>query len=368
MATHKDFADWYRAASVTPSPELLDARWKGVEQAAAALTRSSLTSLLRLYCTRPEAGFKAPEFLDTAFRNQDATFPNRDNIEELRVLAGAILRQSVESNSSASTAAALGIVSSSFGSRRDTLTTLDHLRAAERFLATRGEATRDIKTSPQVNLAPMTKERYEQLMPAAVFAPNQTPSARDPLFNTFAEQTTKLNQSFAELSSALWRIIQAQREELNILWWLQAKVSRDLEVPFSKLPRQQASIIFPMELADLTVFLPGPAAIFGVVVAALMDTKSKSDGLTVAEGVNSLPRNWREQRVANLQLNTDRATLCPVLFAMAKSLDTDGEAEWLPIYRKQCDVKIEQPVSHPDLAVQVYNESLFLRALSEIEA
>jgi hypothetical protein len=99
MAIHKDFADWYRAASVTPSAELLDARWKGVEVLAATLDATGLVTLLKLHAVRPQAGYKVPEFLDAAFRAEDPTFPIRDHIEELRILSGAIVRQTMETSS-----------------------------------------------------------------------------------------------------------------------------------------------------------------------------------------------------------------------------------------------------------------------------
>src|SRR5258708_4145125 len=128
MAIHKDFADWYRAASLTPAVDLLEARWRGVEAAAGALNALGPGELLRLHARQPQAGYKAPEFLDAAFRREDASFPNRDNTEELRVLAGAILRQVFEANGPLAVISALGLVSSSFGSRRQTVATPDHVR------------------------------------------------------------------------------------------------------------------------------------------------------------------------------------------------------------------------------------------------
>jgi hypothetical protein len=365
MTVHKDFADWYRAASVTPSAELLDARWKGVEALASTLDGPTLSILLKLYAVRPGAGYKAPEFLDAAFRGHDSTFPNRDNSEELRVLAGAILRQAVEIDGRTATSAALGIVSSSFGSRRETLPSLDHLWAAEEYLANKGGAVREIKTVPQVRATQMTKEKFEELMPAAIFSAGALPAIRDPLLNTFADHTNRNNLALGQLNTSLWRVIQAQREELNMLWWLQTKASRDLEQPFSKIARPQASIVLPMELADLTIFLPGPSAVLGLIVAALELTPIVATDATAAEAVNAAPRDWRERRVAQLQ--PDVAELCPISLALARSLDTDGTTEWLPVFRKQCDVKIEVPAKLADIATQLYNERLFLRALAELK-
>jgi hypothetical protein len=363
MAIHKDFADWYRAASVTPSAELLEARWQGVEAAAADLDASGLVALLKIHAALPQAGYKVPEFLDAAFREQDPTFPNRDNLEEIRILSGAIVRQLIESDGSLAISAALGLVSSSFGSRRQKVTTPDHIKWAEEYVAHKGASVRDIGAAPELKIEPMRKERFDELMPTAIFATNQVPQLREPLFNTFNDESVRLSNDLAPFGAEIWRIVQVQREELNMLWWLQTKVSRDLRIPFVELDERQAAIVLPKELANLTVFLPGPAAILGMILASLETSRTDGDGMSIAAAVNSTPRTWREKFSA-AQTPTGLGDLCPVSLAIAKSLDTDGEMDWLPVYRKQCDVKIDQDVARTELAAQVYTECLFSKSLS----
>jgi hypothetical protein len=150
-----------------------------------------------------------------------------------------------------------------------------------------------------------------------------------------------------------------------MLWWLQTKVSRDLRVPFLELDERQATVVLPKELADLTVFLPGPAAILGMILASLEVTRTDSAGMSIAAAVNGTPRAWRE-KLSTEQNVLGLDDLCPVSFAIAKSLDTDGEADWLPVYRKRCDVKIEQNVARTELAIQVYTECLFSKSFSRI--
>jgi hypothetical protein len=362
MAIHKDFADWYRAASVTPSAELLEARWKGVEAAAAALDALGLVTLLKLHAVRPQTGYKAPGFLDAAFRAQDPAFPNRDNIEELRILSGAIVRHILEADGNLAISAALGLVSSSFG-RRQTVTTPDHIRSADEYLARKGGAVREIGPVPNLKIEPMGKQRFEELMPTATFALNQVPQLRDPLLSTFNDETVRLSNHLIPYGASMWRVVQVQREELNMLWWLQTKVSRDLRVPFFEFDERQATVVLPKELADLTVFLPGPAAILGMILASLEVTRTDGAGMSVATAVNSAPRAWREKLTAE-ENPVALGDLCPVSLAIAKSLDTDGETDWLPVYRKQCDVTIEQTVARTELAAQVYTERLFSRSLS----
>src|ERR1051325_9178723 len=61
MPMPKDFADWYRTASISPTQELLEQRWKGIEEVAADLTASQLIALLRMSMIRQTADFRDPE-------------------------------------------------------------------------------------------------------------------------------------------------------------------------------------------------------------------------------------------------------------------------------------------------------------------
>jgi hypothetical protein len=367
MAIHNNFADWYRAASITPSAELLAARWEAVAALASALDAEKIVILLKLYVSKPAPGFSAPDWMDETFRKHDTTFPSRDNVEELRVLAGAILRQTIELDDRISVAVALGLLSSTFGNRAQQIPSNDHVEAARKFLATKAEAMRSPTTQPAVKVANPTTERREALLPTALFAANPPLALREPIVNAFNEQTNNTNTALTQLSAALWRINQMQREELNMLWWLQSQVSRDLGKPFAELENGVAQIILPLELSDLTVFLPGPVAVPGLLMAALRLAPSGRNKISIAQAINTVPADWREKRVAKMPLPVFGPSVCPLTLALHRSLDTDAPADWLPVYRKQSDVSIEVHASPLIVAYALYTEALFQRALVGIK-
>jgi hypothetical protein len=367
MAMHNNFADWYRAASITPSTELLAARWEGVEELAVHLDTEEIVILLKLYVSKPVPGFQAPDWMDKAFREQDTTFPSRDNVEELRVLAGAILRQAIEVDGPISVAIALGLVSSTFGNRVQQIPSNEHVDAARKYLATKADAMRSADAQPVVRVANPATERREALMPAAVFAANPPLALREPIVNAFNEQTNNTNTALSALSAALWRVNQMQREELDMLWWLQSQVSRDLGKPFADLENGVGQIILPLELSDLTVFLPGSVAIPGLLMAALRLAPSGKDEISIAQAINAVPASWREKRVAEMPLPVAAPSVCPLTLALHRSLDTDAPTDWLPVYRKQSDVSIEVHASPLSVAYALYTEALFLRALVGIQ-
>lgn len=317
-----------------------------------------------MFCTRPPPGFTTPDFLDEAFRQHDNTFPTTGNQQELRVLAGAILRQAIENKHKTAIAAALGLVCGSYG-RDGELPTTEHTKAAESFLAAHGAELRDVTSMPKFKATGLSKERFDELMPAAVFAPNQTPSARDPLFNTLYEQTNNLTSDIDRYSSPIWRIIQVQREELNILWWLQARFSRDLKSAFTEMTDAQGCLIIGTELADLTVLLPGSGAILGVIIAAQSYTKTSQSQITVIDAVNASPRQWRKVRSAQHDM-ASIGELCPILLAISKSLETNGDSDWLPVYQRYSDVAINRAAQAIEFSFELYHELLFSRAIVEL--
>jgi hypothetical protein len=246
------------------------------------------------------------------------------------------------------------------------LPAVEHVKIAEKFIAQRALSIREVKQRPVLQSAALPKERYDELLPPAVFAANATPNLRDPLFNILNEQASKINQNINRFTGTLWNIVQAQREELNLLWWLQNKFSRDLQQPFSQLTVSEASLVLATEVADLTTFIPGPAAVLGILVSALDCAKDGKPECTILGAVNSSPRPWRELRAIKLgEIGID--DLCPVLLAISKSLETDGERDWLPVYRKISDVHIEEMTPPIRIALQLYTERLFLRAISELK-
>lgn len=362
MAAHRDFADWYRAASVAPEPELLEQRWAAVEEIAPTLSAAPIVALLRLFAIRNPGEPQAPDFLEAALRKHDPAYSSRGNSEELRVLAGAVLRQCIETGASNAVAAALGLLSASFGTRAGRLPTAQHLSAAETYLAQCAVSVRESKAPGAIRAASLTRERYDELVPNDAFQ-------KVPMFTAITEAATRAASGQSQLQAGLasvWRATQVLREELNFLWWLQARFSRDLKKPFEEFSGPEASYVFAMEISDLTVFIPAPDAILGLIVSSLALTKREAPECKLIDAVNAPAKAWRERRNPAAEIQ-NFADLCPLLLAMARSLDTDGVAEWVPVYKKQCDVQLDQEMPLSDIAAQVYRERLFTRAMSEIK-
>ena len=366
MSLYASFSDWYRSAGVAPPEGLLRKRWAGVEKLAKAPEAGGLLALVRLFVLPSAREAWVPEGFREAFFEEDDQFPSHGNLEEIKVLAGAVLRCVIEATEHMATVAALGLVCGAFGDRLATVRQPEHVEAANRRLLERARAVRESGRAARFKAPTVSKEAVAGLLPQAVFAGN-LPALQDPLVAALLELNGSVVEGLVQVAQALdhlSHIVRVREEELNILWWLQAAFSRDLEKPFSEVGYEAGVLVFPMELADLTTFVPGPETATAVLLQALRiaGAPAPSERASLAVVTNRTPRSWREHIRERHAIDAVGA-LCPVLLAIHKSLDTHGPDEWLPVYRMACDVSIDVPLGIAQMSAQLYRERLLLRLL-----
>ncbi len=369
MSVHRSFADWYRSASVSPPEGLLEKRWVAVERVAKESDPATVLDLVRLFALSTSTERDVSDKFKDAFRAEDDAFPSKGNLLELRVLAGAVLRQIIEGGGDGAILPSLGIVCASFGPRAAALPEREHLVAAEQFLVTRATTIRERQDPIGVETKALSKARFLELIPADRFTANSLPGLQEPLLAALAEIGTTLASIGTQTQRSmdqLLHLIKSQDEELNILWWLQTAFSRHLSTPFDAIGWQAGVLVLPMEFADLVALLPGPDSAVAVLAYALQRAGVPDKAhVTVATAVNATPRDWRERMSTAHHLESVDA-ICPVLFALQKSLATERSGDWLPVYRKACDIRADKEVPALELAVQLYRERL-LRAAFKMD-
>src|SRR5260370_8476461 len=155
MAMHQNFADWYRSAALTSPEGLLKNRWAGVQDIAKQIKPSTATLLLSfamLFALPNVTESAVPGGFRDAFKAHDDNFASRDNLQEIRVLAGAILRLVIEQRQSLSPLAALALTCGSFVPREAVTLEREHLAAAQRFLVQHSRTTHTSLTPPPPKL------------------------------------------------------------------------------------------------------------------------------------------------------------------------------------------------------------------------
>jgi hypothetical protein len=370
MVIHQQFGDWYRSATLTPTEDLLQKRWTGIEDLVKQPTAPQLLGLAKLFTLPHATEAVIPAGFRESFRAHDDLFPLRDNLQELRILAGIVLRFVIETKEHWAPLAALAIACGSFGAREANLPGREHLQAAERFLVEYSRKSRASTEPAPLKIPTLTKAKMAETLQQGFFAVNQTPNLYEPLLNTLADLASSFSATLKQAQSAiheLTELAKVREEEVSILWWLQTHFSRSLQKSFSEMGYLTGTLVLPMELADLTVFVPGSEVAVAVLVHALMlaGAPSSSETLTIVNATNGTPREWRENVCEKYKIDAS-GLLTPVLMALHKSLETEGRDEWLPVYRKACDIPGDRPLPLLQISLQLYRERMLLRALSEV--
>jgi hypothetical protein len=368
MAIHQQFGDWYRPAAVTPAEGVLDKRWKGVEEIAKQPDPNQLLDLARLFVMPNAPESSVPVGFRESLHAHDDFFPLKGGLQELRVLAGIVIRLVIEGAHPLAPLAALALVCGSFGAREALLPDREHLDFAQRFLVKYSRRTRESTSPVPIAIPALTSETFSQMFNATWFQTNQTTNLRDPLLNALNEIVSTFSSSLGQAQKAIDQLTQAAKvreEEVGILWWLETQFSRDLKKSFSDLGYASGALVLPKELADLTISVPGSDVAIAVLAhaLALSGAPAISEEISIANTTNETPRDWREalcvDKVGSLGI------LSPVLLAIHKSLETDGRDEWLPVYRKACDIPVDRPFPIIQISLQLYHERMLLRAFRE---
>jgi hypothetical protein len=368
MARHPHFADWYRPSGIAPSEEVLDKRWAGVEEAAGKATTLLLLELAALFTVPGRDESTVPNEFRQAFKNHDDDLSARGNLQELRILAGATLRFLIEQENTMSPLAALALTCGAFATREKAVPYSDHLRTANRFLVSHSRNIRESDTKAIGSLPSFSKAKFTETLPADLFAPNQLPQIHDPLLKTLVSMGADVSTTLKQFQSSINEITRGSRihdEDIGMLWWVQTRFSRDLEKPFLEVGHVAATLLFPIELADLTR-LPFPSAGATSLLAMALNLAgaTSSQRVTIGNAVDALPSDWRTQVCAK-DIATPVATLSPLLGAIRRSVDSGLAADWVSMFRNDCEIPTDQPFPLLYVAVQLYRERMLSRAYLE---
>ncbi len=385
---HRYFADWYRIATIEPQPDVLDKRWEAISGVVGSLDVDQAFELVRLFYGSPRTEARFVERYRDAFKARDVTFPMRDNDAELRVLAGATIVSLLDGRGGpVADAAALAMVCGDCRGRRPGERIADMLGEARGYLSGRSadlRAPRVVKTAvaPTLDVDAVLEPLRSALEARQTRDPGfegileplqQTVRGKQiPILEIISDAIHSVAAAVAEVAAETGQVIheqsqrfRLQREDTDILWWLFAEHSRDLGHRMAELPLPGACLLAGKELADLTQVLPGPLAAAGVLDKMLRVVEPQLRGATaIQEAVNGTPRGWRAgwARTADCERVED---LCPVLFAVRRSLDTNGPDDWTPPVAKVTGVDPHAAIGPLDLAVQVYEERLLVSAIRQ---
>lgn len=367
---HKNFGEWYRQLSLACTDESLRKRWLGVEGWVATM-RANVPALLetvRIFRGIPEKTSR-DAFLK-AFREQDATFAQRDNGHEQQVLAGAALVHCVgerkkpdhEASVRAAVLAATALEASSLRVV-DANKTLDEQGCEVRAgLHTIAQEHRRRRAFDAVLLSTEEEATFKQTIGANYPDLNQLRAAIEKPFQTLLDAILRAESA---LDTAAHRLRCAD-EETNILWWLLGGSSKDLDKPWSAL-LAAAPLVAAWELADLTDVALGPqdaAALLERALPEAIGNKTKEQPLHVY--VNAVPEEWAKVRVS--KLDAQAFDLAPLSLALSKRVEGSSSTTWQSFFESVSGLKAGTTLPPERVARLAYNEAMLFRTLANVES
>jgi hypothetical protein len=175
------------------------------------------------------------------------------------------------------------------------------------------------------------------------------------------DQVTQLAGIALDAIEKLSFRLRVQEEENDILWWLFSEVSRDLKRPFRDLERGAAALIAASELADLTAFTPGPSSAEAMLRRVLQ--VGGGDATMLSSAVDGLDRDWKRRAVKPFAALGGAVSLCPVHLVAAKSAEAAKPEDLASLVRAVSGINLDEDVEGVALALQFYQERMFLRAV-----
>lgn len=363
MDTH--FGQWYSTANIDPDDELLKKRWEGIEAFSKTLAPSSLLELARLFHAKPPGDRDFEKAFRIPFFESDKAFKMQDNDIELAVLAGATLARVLSGkNRDHGVVAAFAIVCPSLQGKTKSATVPDVQNRARDYLASRSAS---LRTSAAKSRERISVPQIDELLNTISegLAANTLPTINEPLTKCLQ----RLGTATQKVIKSVNKIQHDQllyREESDMLWWVQGQHSRDLEVPIEQIDLAAASLVAGKELADITKVLPGPFSTQAFLHQILLREGSDIQSVvTLTSAINNSDREWRKEWAQHFA-ESETIDLCPILFAVKKSLETDNPKSWHAPFKNATKLSASLKIEPVALAAQAYEECLFTRAFNNM--
>lgn len=368
---HKNFGEWYRQVSIPCTDENLKKRWAGIESWVTT-SRAEVAALLetvRIFRGLPEKTSREA-FLE-AFREQDATFAQRDNAHEQQVLAGAALVHCVrttkktedDGNLRAAVLAATALEASSLRPANTNKTLDEQAGEVRAGLHTIAQDQRRRRPFDTILLSSEEETAFKTVITTNAADHNQLRASLEKAFRTLL---SAVNRSEAVLDAAAHGIRCAD-EETNILWWLAGGSSKDVDEPWSAL-KNAAPLIAAWELADLTDVALGPQDAAALLRRALPDANgdniNKEQALHVY--VNAVPDKWAKSCVA--KLDTQALDLAPLSLALSKRVESNSTS-WQSFFESVSGGLRAGTMLAPERVARLaYVEAMLFRTLAHVES
>jgi hypothetical protein len=347
--------EWYRILSIQNlTTEIIETRSTSIKKILKTKDIGWFFNCIRLFVGKQISDQNFIDEMTKIFLEEDPLFKQKDNLLELRVLAGAVINEIIETpkhKEKITTAIALKCIL--FGINTKNLINTEIITRADTFIAEESLRQRefdDKRTTINLSIEPSI--------------PDTNPATLIAMFTKINEQLHKASIALNEKSDYNSRRIQVLEEESNIHWWIFRCFSNILNKPLKDVEYEIGSIIVGKELNNLTLILPWPIAFEEYLKKVIYDNfqSEKNKEILLKDAINTLIRLKIDF------LSKDNTSLigniCPLLTAYSLANQSGDETGWFSFFEKNTDIKSTIKLSCIELAKQSFFESMLLKSLN----
>lgn len=349
---HENFSEWYEGLSLGQDESFLESRWAAVEAVVADATKETLEKLVRLaFRTKP-----ANDVAELRAKFAGEITPPGD--EELTVLAGAALVWAMHPDDDNRALAAAMITTASCGGLRELKSPIDLVGMATE---TNRELSEVARRRPSLHVGKAVATALDKTeVENAIKQANEVNAGTglQALADTINKALGKVTRRQAAVEAEFQRYTELQDEELEILWWLHGGYSTDFQDDFAEVPAPLRPLGFARELASLTMVLPGPTAVSALFTRAGVSTAPVQ---TIVAAVQEMPVDWLDIALGDLQKDSISAITTPILFALLRRKELDGDQGWSTAWSKLTSMAESATLESLPLAEAAYREFVVAR-------
>lgn len=343
-----NFADRYKAAGLTPGPEIIRLRQEPFDKLRKAMSVDRVITLVRLLFGLSEPDKSNNTWFREAFAETDPSFSMLDNAREAAVLSSCLLSAAFQEHDKGHIEAALAVLTTAANIRMPHVmpTLIDDAQHHLDVFSVK------MRTPPEVDVS-------------TISVPIPSEDAEGQEVEEDQSGITDLAQQTHEVISSLVRYTGLLREELEMLWWYVGGWSKVLDKPFGELDLSVAAVMAGIDFAALVRTPPGPVAARAILHRLIWTgRKSKSASIPVKDAVDALPDDTLQQLKFGDALKSV-PDLCPVLSALRKAAEIGKGTAWHGAFRKVTGFKEDLAFKPLDLAMQVYREAMLIALIDE---
>lgn len=284
-----NLADNYRAAGLTPGPDVLRTRQEPFDKLRQAIDPQTAVDLARLYFGLPVP--RGTDWFRDAFWAADASFSLIDNAREASVLAAGLLEAAVADGR---VYAALSTLTTAAGGLRQPPVRLDLLDVMRFAIHEKAVGSRQHSPVDPKHIKLPAAGQLSADLTALTQAPEIAKASA--LLKQVSEESAEATRTLTSQVFAVVQPLAAQvltlREEVEMLWWYVGGWCRAFDKPFADLDLGLAAVLAGIDMAEMSRSATGPAAapaIFQRILSA--GRKAKATKIAIKDAVDALPQD-----------------------------------------------------------------------------